>query len=445
MAAAHTRRLAAHSRAITSTPLTDSPAATVTRRVAFDIGSGMVKMGVADAVATDPVEPGGVVKTRWTEHELSRARALRFTKLKGELLDRSNNTGGFRPPAIAALRDTLATMLAEARALPPLGTAGERASIDREGEGRVELSAAGVATAAFRDAANGRAVAAELGAELGIRLLVIDQHEEARLGLRAAAVAAGLPAEQTVAWDVGGGSFQLCAEVPPNECAPGEERGGGVADGKGSVSVSSGDRDASRAGGDPRVGTLRVIEGKIGFYPLVQAFAKHKGIEGITASALTSTPTASSVLLPVSAPDADALARWVDAALDGGALEGSERRAAEEATATWFKKRIGETGTVVGIAGVGLITPTVSPEAVVTLSELEAALVRRLGKTAEELVAAEPMLSVPFAANGMVPMPWQFVLPLVFASRVMRRFGMDRVRATTVSLLPAVLRDDRYF
>lgn len=81
----------------------------------------------------------------------------------------------------------------------------------------------------------------------------------------------------------------------------------------------------------------------------------------------------------------------------------------------------------------------------VTLSELEAALVRRLGKTAEELVAAEPLLSVPFAANGMVPMPWQYVLPLVFASRVMRRFGMDRVRATTVSLLPAVLRDDRYF
>jgi len=67
----------------------------------------------------------------------------------------------------------------------------------------------GVATAAFREAANGRSFARRLGEATGIRLRVATAREEAILGFRAAVAAAGIPPERAIVWDIGGGSMQI--------------------------------------------------------------------------------------------------------------------------------------------------------------------------------------------------------------------------------------------
>ena len=74
---------------------------------------------------------------------------------------------------------------------------------------------AGIATAAFRKARNGPDFLLKLQKE-GLALRIISQEREAMLGfLTANHLCQNIPAYDLVAWDCGGGSFQITAEVPP--------------------------------------------------------------------------------------------------------------------------------------------------------------------------------------------------------------------------------------
>jgi exopolyphosphatase/guanosine-5'-triphosphate,3'-diphosphate pyrophosphatase len=68
---------------------------------------------------------------------------------------------------------------------------------------------AGVATAAFRRAGNGAELVARIERELGIRVAIISQEQEARLGFFGAVHAAGVDPTRAVVWDVGGQSMQI--------------------------------------------------------------------------------------------------------------------------------------------------------------------------------------------------------------------------------------------
>lgn len=70
-----------------------------------------------------------------------------------------------------------------------------------------------VATAAFRAAKNGEAVAASLSKALGISIQVISQEEEARLGYWAAlSTRPQISSQNVVVWDIGGGSMQMIGQ-----------------------------------------------------------------------------------------------------------------------------------------------------------------------------------------------------------------------------------------
>ena len=64
-----------------------------------------------------------------------------------------------------------------------------------------------VATAALRDAKNGRALIQRVQRELGFRVEIIDGNREAQYGFLGAV--RGLPVERGILFDVGGGSMQL--------------------------------------------------------------------------------------------------------------------------------------------------------------------------------------------------------------------------------------------
>jgi len=70
-------------------------------------------------------------------------------------------------------------------------------------------SFAGVATAAFRSAANSDQFLAEINNNLGISIRLISQDEEAMLGYLAANAKIQDPSGDIVVWDIGGNSMQL--------------------------------------------------------------------------------------------------------------------------------------------------------------------------------------------------------------------------------------------
>src|SRR5690606_3642444 len=76
-----------------------------------------------------------------------------------------------------------------------------------------------VATAAVREASDGRAFAAEVEAELGCKLRILSGEEEARLS--ALGVAAGAPDAAGVVGDLGGASLEL-VEIAPKGLGRGE-------------------------------------------------------------------------------------------------------------------------------------------------------------------------------------------------------------------------------
>lgn len=68
-----------------------------------------------------------------------------------------------------------------------------------------------LATSAFRDAQNAQAFKADLETAMGIKIFIIPQEEEARLGLKGAIAQSHEKEEDVLVWDIGGGSMQLTA------------------------------------------------------------------------------------------------------------------------------------------------------------------------------------------------------------------------------------------
>ncbi|MDP1879806.1 MAG: diol dehydratase reactivase ATPase-like domain-containing protein [Parachlamydiaceae bacterium] len=66
-----------------------------------------------------------------------------------------------------------------------------------------------VATAAFRQAANAEQFAKKIEAETGVQVRIINQDEEGILAFRGALALTTANPENTIVWDIGGGSMQL--------------------------------------------------------------------------------------------------------------------------------------------------------------------------------------------------------------------------------------------
>jgi hypothetical protein len=150
-------------------------------RCALDLGSGATKMSTAR-----------FAQGRITEVILSRTEEI---LVREDVARRLDNSIG--PDVLAQVRRCVLEMLREARAA-----------------GAVKVAA--VATAVYRTSENGDAFIRQLAAESGVPIQIVDQSLEGALGFYTAAALAPPPATHTptpaptiLAWDSGGGSFQL--------------------------------------------------------------------------------------------------------------------------------------------------------------------------------------------------------------------------------------------
>lgn len=162
-------------------PRSPTSACGLERRLAIDIGSGNTKLMVADV----DMERLCVVKVLITRE---------VPVLYG--IDSKRNSDGCLSEAVQqeGLK-ALQALLAEAAAFEP-------------------IKSTAVATEIFRRAPNGKDFARRISEELGILVSVIDQTQEALLGLRTAAALAPIPLDELVMWDCGGCSFQWVSHDP---------------------------------------------------------------------------------------------------------------------------------------------------------------------------------------------------------------------------------------
>mmetsp|Transcript_23217 Transcript_23217/g.57284 ORF Transcript_23217/g.57284 Transcript_23217/m.57284 type:complete len:446 (+) Transcript_23217:216-1553(+) len=156
----------------------------VLRRAAFDVGSGAVKMVVAEMDLHAGVVPR-VIKTLASSKE---------NCLLAEDLERSQGDR-FSDGALEDLSDIITRFAAKAREL-----------------GADEMG--GVCTAAFRRAANGPSFLKNIAKNVGVSLKIITQEQEAHLGYMTVVSLChdDLNSHEIVAWDSGGGSFQISAD-----------------------------------------------------------------------------------------------------------------------------------------------------------------------------------------------------------------------------------------
>jgi len=160
------------------------------RRAAFDIGSGGTKMLIADV---DPATGALVARPIF---EIDRPIPFKADQQAHGRLSEAIQAHGL---------DALRQMLDRARELGA-------------------LEACAIATEVFRVAPNGDDYLRRVHAALGLRVLVVTQPLEARLGL---ATAEGLASccdnggGQVTSWDSGGGSFQITARAAgPSSTGP---------------------------------------------------------------------------------------------------------------------------------------------------------------------------------------------------------------------------------
>ncbi len=159
------------------------PNAKVAVRAAFDIGSGSTKMKVGRVTtsgSTVAVELLFPVPSDNGERKVTYMDALKASGKNNVLSDAVIEMG------ITELKNLKA--LAE-----PLGA----------------TEYLGVATAAFREAQNGKEALEKIGKATGIALRVVSQEEEASLGFWGAVGVAKTDPAKTVVWDIGGGSQQI--------------------------------------------------------------------------------------------------------------------------------------------------------------------------------------------------------------------------------------------
>lgn len=157
-------------------------------RAVVDMGSSTTKLKVARV----DLDHGQIVEVLYPRTEAERVEAQVKLPFKTALLAGADGT------LPAALVDQARTTLRTFR---------------RRAESFGAGVPFGVATDAFRKAANGPAVLEQLRRETGVRLAVVSQAEEARLGHLAAVAASGAAPADVVAWDIGGGSQQISVPV----------------------------------------------------------------------------------------------------------------------------------------------------------------------------------------------------------------------------------------
>lgn len=150
--------------------------ATVERRAAFDIGSGNIKMLIAD-VDTD------------TNQLLDYIYADSYKVLFSASLA-SNPDGIFSEQVIDQAKKAFAVLLQRAEIYHP-------------------QSYVGIATEAFRTAKNGQQVAETLSCHFSFPIRIIPQSEEGELGFESAVAHSKGDPENAVVWDIGSGSFQI--------------------------------------------------------------------------------------------------------------------------------------------------------------------------------------------------------------------------------------------
>ena len=153
----------------------------VVRRAAFDIGSGATKLLVADVDENSGVVVGTPL--------LAVERPLAFKA------DSQANRG--------RLSDGICEMGLELMR-----------SLSREARALGAHEACGIATEVFRTAPNGLEYLESIRAACGVRVRVLSQSDESRLGLATAEALCGGAGGHIISWDSGGGSFQICAREP---------------------------------------------------------------------------------------------------------------------------------------------------------------------------------------------------------------------------------------
>eukprot|EP00746_Dinoflagellata_sp_MGD_P002698 gnl/MRDRNA2_/MRDRNA2_105272_c0_seq1.p1 gnl/MRDRNA2_/MRDRNA2_105272_c0~~gnl/MRDRNA2_/MRDRNA2_105272_c0_seq1.p1 ORF type:complete len:386 (+),score=79.14 gnl/MRDRNA2_/MRDRNA2_105272_c0_seq1:132-1160(+) len=151
------------------------------RRLAIDIGSGTTKLMVADV----DIKRQCVVQVVLTR-EVPVLYGISSKQSSDGCLTEAIQQEGLK---------TLKEMLAAADTLKP-------------------KCITAVATEVFRRAPNGREFARRISEEVGICVSVIDQSQEAQLGLFTAAALAPIPLKELIMWDCGGSSFQLVSCGP---------------------------------------------------------------------------------------------------------------------------------------------------------------------------------------------------------------------------------------
>jgi exopolyphosphatase/guanosine-5'-triphosphate,3'-diphosphate pyrophosphatase len=165
----------------TTTP-TDAVAATdmrpecISKRAAFDIGSGETRLNVSKVNICNN-------KIIATELELKERIPYKetMTKGKGKYLSQATMQAGFK---------ALQSMKMEAAKFSP-------------------DTYLGVATAAFREARNGKTFIDEVNKSLKINAKIISQKDEASIGYYAALTMVKNPKANLVVWDIGGSSQQI--------------------------------------------------------------------------------------------------------------------------------------------------------------------------------------------------------------------------------------------
>lgn len=150
--------------------------ADIERRGSFDVGSGSLKVLVAD-VDTET--------QHITQYLFSEVIRVPFS----DDLAKSSD-GSFSKEIQAQAKETIATLIQHAEAFKP-------------------TSYSGVATEAFRLAKNGQQLIAEIASELNVPISIISQQEEGALGFGTVVELTRCDPDYAIVWDIGGGSFQV--------------------------------------------------------------------------------------------------------------------------------------------------------------------------------------------------------------------------------------------
>lgn len=165
---------------ISDTSTSDTLFVGIARRVAFDIGSGQIKMQVSDV----DLVTNKIVNVLLTDTAYVKLRENLSCSLDGRFsLDIQNKT----VEAISKLVKKAAPFHPEAYHA--------------------------IATEALRLARNSGDLAARIKNETGVPVTIVSQEEEGILGFISAVSETDVDPDQVVAWDFGGGSFQLTTRI----------------------------------------------------------------------------------------------------------------------------------------------------------------------------------------------------------------------------------------